>query len=386
MDCQPFSEDLIADFPLSDDPTFAIPNHDILNLSLPEGTSFATDVEELFAGYDSTPNPPPFVPKTTTTTSCSSSPQYEYDPASFELKHEADVTPPLYSIVSTPQNSSSQSQEKKYPTFSDDEEEYEEVSSRKGSRKRKLDGELEENPVKLEKVIKRRERNRESAAASRQRKKNHITILEGRVRELKEERVSLTKEISSIEGENKAMKDEINSISSLITTSPLLSGMWNRYNTPTRATPTIQKDLRHSPAVKAAFFLFLVMFCAFNSSMPIESQTKIAQPLLTTYFNFLATDGNLIPQQQLQELLDIWLEDPLGLESHSRSGVGLNSEFDDGFPVFFGGDLPDLSDLLTETQTLLMNSPSGINSLNEVSPSLYDTVYQVVSSSSMSVI
>jgi len=122
---------------------------------------------------------------------------------------------------------------------------------------RELTGEEEKELKRQRRLIK----NRESAQASRQRKKAHVEELEAEIAGLKREKDELRDELTSLHAENLGLKREVGHLQDVIKRSGLLSTLWDNLT-------SIRKsggDFDQLPAnVKAAGVCLLMVLFSFG--------------------------------------------------------------------------------------------------------------------------
>jgi len=140
---------------------------------------------------------------------------------------------------------------------------------------------------------KRLVKNRESAQASRSRKKSKIDELEGVINQMNKEQQTYNAEITQLEASNKSLKEEVVHLHNLIKQSPALSNLWNNIDAIKRKT--IDKDPKkgHNNIKAAGMVLLIVLFSFnlfFNSGGVQANTSQNTYPLYQGLRDFIAND------------------------------------------------------------------------------------------------
>jgi len=154
---------------------------------------------------------------------------------------------------------------------------------------------------------KRLVKNRESAQASRSRKKSKIDELEGVINDMTKEKNSYNDQVNQLEASNISLKEEVVHLHNLIKQSPALSNLWNNIDAIKRKT--VGKDVGKKagvPNIKAAGMVLLIVLFSFNlffNSGGVQANTsRNSYPLYQGLRDFIAND---IAASQRNQLPDI---------------------------------------------------------------------------------
>ena len=142
-------------------------------------------------------------------------------------------------------------------------------------------------------------KNRESAQASRQRKKNYIEKLEAKVASLSQANTQLRAQVAALTNETGSLKQEVSNLQGLIKKAPALQQLWTSGINYVASLAKQQKDEAANPSnsqpattvgnnVKAAGVCLLVLLFSFglffpqtmsgNSALPFETPASQAIP------------------------------------------------------------------------------------------------------------
>ncbi len=128
-------------------------------------------------------------------------------------------------------------------------------------------GPLSADEVKDVRWMKRLVKNRESAQASRNRKKNKIEELSAVVRELENEGKALSDTLTSLEASNKSLKDEVSSLVGIIRSSPTLANLWHSVHALRKRTMAKVPETSAFNNTQAAAMGLLFCLHAFNQNL-----------------------------------------------------------------------------------------------------------------------
>lgn len=168
-------------------------------------------------------------------------------------------------------------------------------------------------------------KNRESAQASRQRKKSYIEKLEQKVQSLATTNATLKQQITSLQSENNSLKEEVVYLQNVIKKTPGLSTL---FNTGINYVASLAKQQQHQPNlqnnVRAAGVCLLILLFSFGLFFPQAAQQSsgASQPALP-----FDTSREPIPEV-LPSTTRIFKGNDYKLASTSRSLTSVLSEQD----------------------------------------------------------
>lgn len=142
---------------------------------------------------------------------------------------------------------------------------------------------LTQDEIKDLRWMRRLVKNRESAQVSRDRKKNRLGELTAICNDLRAEQKGYTDTLTALEITNKALKEELNNLVSIVRQSPALAALWNNMHLlrkRTTAKVADEKSLFNNPA--AAAMCLLAAMHTYNQSLSARATAAAAAATQTS--------------------------------------------------------------------------------------------------------